>query len=82
MFEQCNVTDVKVNPQLMQALQNKTKLKLDLANHIKEQQNRVLKTQNEEAQLETELQRKQEREMFELKQKIERAKIDKEQEEL
>ena len=82
VFEQCNVTDVKVNPRLMEALKEKTKIKFELKNHVKEQENKKLKIENEEMQILTDLQRKQEREMFELKQLIERAKIDKEQNEL
>lgn len=66
VFEQCNVTDVKVNPQLMQALQERTQLKFALKNHIKEQENKKLKLENEEQQNLTDLQRRQEREMFEL----------------
>lgn len=65
-FEQCNVTDVKVNPQLMNALKEKTQIKFALKNHIKEQENKKLKLENEEQQNLTDLQRKQEREMFEL----------------
>jgi regulator of protease activity HflC (stomatin/prohibitin superfamily) len=60
-FEQCNVTDVKVNPQLMQALTEKTQLKFALKNHIKEQENKKLVLENEEQQNLTDLQRKQER---------------------
>jgi len=47
-FEQCNVTDVKVNPQLMQALRERTELKFKLKNHIKEQENKKLILENEE----------------------------------
>ena len=81
-FEQCNVTNVKVNPQMTQALQEKTRIQFELKNHAKEQENKKLKLENEESQALTDLQRRQEREMFELMQKIERAKVDKEQDEL
>lgn len=82
IFEQCNVTDVKVNPHLMQALRDRTELKFALKNHIKEQENKKLILENSEQQNLTDLQRKQERQMFELNQTIERAKVDKEQDEL
>lgn len=82
IFEQCNVTQVKVNPALTTALQEKTKIKFNLKNHVKEQENKRLRLENEEMQILTDLQRKQEREMFELKQSIVRAKVDKEQDEL
>ena len=81
-FEQCNVTDVKVNPQLMTSLKERAELKFALKNHIKEQENKKLILENQEQQNLTDLQRKQERQLFELQQTIERAKIDKEQDEL
>lgn len=81
-FEQCNVTNVIVNPQLIGALQEKTRLKIELKNHEKEQENKKLTLNNEEQQKLTDLQRINERKLYELKQQITRAKIDKEQEEL
>ena len=81
-FEQCNVTNVIVNPQLIGALQEKTRLKIELKNHEKEQENKKLTLNNEEQQKLTDLQRVNERKLYELKQQITRAKIDKEQEEL
>jgi hypothetical protein len=77
-FEQCNVTNVHVNPQLIGALQEKTRLKFELKNHIKDQENKKLTLENQEQQKLTDLQKKNERSMFELTQQITRAKIDKE----
>jgi regulator of protease activity HflC (stomatin/prohibitin superfamily) len=45
-FEQCNVTDVKVNPQLMTSLKERAELKFALKNHIKEQENKKLVLEN------------------------------------
>jgi hypothetical protein len=36
IFEQCNITDVIVNPRLQEALHDKTKIKFDLQTHNKE----------------------------------------------
>jgi len=47
-FEQCNVTNVIVNPQLIGALTEKTRLKIELRNHQKEQENKKLTLENEE----------------------------------
>lgn len=82
VFEQCSVTNVIVNPQLLSALQEKTKLKFDLKNHEKDQENKKLTLENEEQQKLTDLQRYNERKMFELKQNIQRANVDKEQDEM
>ena len=60
-FEQCNVTNVIVNPQLIQALESRTKIKFALKNHLKEQENLRLTLENEEAQKLTDLQRENER---------------------
>lgn len=65
-----------MNENLIRALTEKTKIKFDLKNHEKDQENKKLKLENEEQQHLTDLQRKNEREMYELKQKIERAKVD------
>lgn len=81
-FDSCQVTNVIVNPQLIGALQEKTRLKFNLRNHIKEQENKKLTMQNEEQQKLTDLQRTNERKMYELKQEITRALVDKEQDEL
>ena len=50
VFEQCNVTNVKVNPTLTQALMEKTRIKFELKNHIKEQENKKIKLENQENQ--------------------------------
>lgn len=50
MFEQCNVTNVVVNPQLIDALNKKTTLKYDLKKHEKEQENKKLTLENQENQ--------------------------------
>jgi regulator of protease activity HflC (stomatin/prohibitin superfamily) len=55
LFEQCNVTNVIVNPQLIGALQEKTRLKIELKNHEKEQENKKLTLNNEEQQKLTDL---------------------------
>lgn len=47
-FDQCSVTHVEVNRQLQEALQKKTEIKFQLKNHMKEQENRKLKMENEE----------------------------------
>jgi hypothetical protein len=47
-FEQCNVTNVIVNPQLIGALTEKTRLKIELRNHQKEQENKKLSLENDE----------------------------------
>ena len=66
-FEQCNVTNVVVNPQLIGALQEKTRLKFELKNHEKEQENKKLTLENQENQKLTDQQRTNERKMLELK---------------
>jgi regulator of protease activity HflC (stomatin/prohibitin superfamily) len=48
LFEQCNVTNVIVNPALIQALTEKTKIKFELKNHVKEQENKKLTLENSE----------------------------------
>ena len=48
VFEQCNVTNVIVNENLIRALTEKTKIKFELKNHEKEQENKKLKLENEE----------------------------------
>ena len=48
IFEQCNVTQVIVNPALLNALTEKTKIKFDLKNHEKEQENKKLILENKE----------------------------------
>ena len=82
IFEQCNVTNVNVSPSLISALQEKTRLKFELKNHEKEQENKKLTLENEEQQKLTNLQRNNERIMYELEQNIVRAKVDKEQDEV
>jgi hypothetical protein len=46
IFENCNVTNVHVNQTLTQALEEKTKCKYSLANHIKEYGNQKLTLEN------------------------------------
>ena len=46
IFENCNVTKVHVNENLMKALEDRTKVKYSLANHIKEYQNKKLSEEN------------------------------------
>jgi len=59
---------VHVNPQLIGALQEKTRLKFELKNHEKEQENKKLTLENQEQQKLTDLQRLNERKMYELRQ--------------
>jgi hypothetical protein len=47
IFENCNVTNVYVNQTLTQALEEKTKCKYMLANHIKEYGNQKLTLENQ-----------------------------------
>ena len=47
-FEQCNVTNVTVNANLLASLQERTRLKFELKNHQKEHQNRKLTLENQE----------------------------------
>lgn len=78
-FENCNVKRVHVNQQLTQALEEKTKLKYTLANHIKEYENQKLTLENHENQELTDLKRENERKMADLRAQIERAKVEQEQ---
>lgn len=75
-FENCNVTGVHVNAQLTQALEEKTKLKYALANHIKEFENQKLTLENSQNQELTDLKRENDRKMTDLKAQIERAKVE------
>lgn len=81
MFEQCNVTGVFVNPQLINALTEKTKLKIELKNHQKEQENLKLTLENEEQQKLTLLENKNRREYHLLEEQIKRAVIEQAQSE-
>jgi len=65
-FDSCNVTNVIVNQQLEYALSEKTKIKFAYKNHLKDQENKKLTLENEEAQKLTDLQRVNERKMYEL----------------
>lgn len=47
-FETCNITKVHVSQQLSQALEEKTKIKYTLANHIKDYENKKLSVENEQ----------------------------------
>ena len=78
-FENCNVTGVHVNQTLTQALEEKTKLKYTLANHIKEYENQKLTLENSENQQLTDLKRDNERKMADLKAQIERSRVEQEQ---
>jgi hypothetical protein len=71
-----------MNEKLNKVLNQKINIDFDYKNHIKEQENLRLKIENEEQQKLTEMQRKNDRALYELKQNIERAKIDKEQDEI
>ena len=60
-------------------MQEKTRLKFELKNHEKEQENKKLKLENDENQKLTDQQRNNERKMLELKAQIKRALVDSEQ---
>ena len=47
-FETCNVTNVHVSAELTQALEQKTKIKYQLANHVKDYENKKLTLENEQ----------------------------------
>ena len=81
-FETCNVTNVHVSAQLTQALEEQTKIKYALANHIKEYENKKLTLENEQNQLLTDQQRDNERKLAQLKQQIIRANTEKQQAEM
>lgn len=53
-FDTCSVTRVVLSQEMTQALQEKSKIKFDLANHVKDQQNKQLTMENEENQKFTE----------------------------
>lgn len=46
-FDTCNITNVHVSEQLSKALEEKTKVKYALANHIKDYENKKLTLENE-----------------------------------
>jgi len=79
IFENCNVTNVHVSDALQKALQEKAKIKYDLSNHVKEQENKKILVENEQAQILTNLKKENERLMQDMKATITRANIDQEQ---
>lgn len=79
IFENCNVTNVHVNQTLTQALEEKTKCKYMLANHIKEYGNQKLTLENQQNQELTDMKRDNDRKMQDLKSQIDRAKVEQDQ---
>lgn len=79
IFENCNVTNVHVNQTLTQALEEKTKCKYSLANHIKEYGNQKLTLENQQNQELTDMKRDNDRKMQELQSQIARSKIEMDQ---
>jgi hypothetical protein len=77
-FENCNITNVSVDLKLTQALEEKTKLKYSLENHIKEYSNQKLTVENEQAQALTDVNRENDRKMMEVKARSERMKLEQE----
>jgi hypothetical protein len=78
-FENCSVTNVYVNDILTKALEEKTKLKYLLSNHIKEYGNQNLTLENQQAQETTDMKRENDRRLQDLKSQIERSKVEQDQ---
>lgn len=78
-FENCSITNVYVNSKLTQALEEKTKLKYSLQNHIKEYGNQKLTVENQQAQEMTDMKRENDRKLMELKATIDRSKVEQDQ---
>ena len=70
------MTKVYVSQQLTQALEEKTKVKYQLANHIKEYENKKLSVENSQNQELSNLKKDNERKMNELQSKIQRANVE------
>ena len=79
IFENCNVTNVHVNQTLIQALEEKTKCKYSLANHIKEYGNQKLTLENQQNQELTDMKRTNDRKMQDIKSQIDRSKVEQDQ---
>ena len=67
------MTKVGLSQEMAQALQEKSKVKFELANHLKDQQNKQLHLENDENQRFTDQKRDNERYYAELEQTITRA---------
>jgi hypothetical protein len=76
VFENCNVTNVYVNQTLTQALEEKTKCKYMLANHIKEYGNQKLTLENSQNQELADMKRENDRKMQDLVSQIARARVE------
>jgi len=70
-----------VNPQMIEALTEKTRLKIELKNHQKEQENLKLTLENEEQQKLTLLENENKRKYHLLEEQIKRAVIEQAQKE-
>lgn len=79
VFENCNVTNVYVNQTLTQALEEKTKCKYMLANHIKEYGNQKLTLENSQNQELADMKRENDRKMQDLVSQIARARVEQDQ---
>ena len=75
-FENCSVSNVYVNETLTKALEEKTKLKYLLSNHIKEYGNQKFTLENQQAQETTDMKRENDRKLQDLKSQIERSKVE------
>ena len=75
-FENCSVSNVYVNETLTKALEEKTKLKYLLSNHIKEYGNQKLTIKNQQEQETTNMKRENDRKLQDLKSQIERSKVE------
>ena len=76
VFENCNVTNVYVNQTLTQALEEKTKCKYSLDNHIKDYGNKKLTLENSQNQELADMKRENDRKMQDLVSQIARARVE------
>ena len=78
-FENCSVTNVYVNEVLTKALEERTKCKYLLQNHIKDYGNQKLTLENQQAQETTDMKRENDRRLQDLKSQIDRSKVEQDQ---
>lgn len=78
-FENCSVKNVYVNEVLTRALEEKSKCKYLLQNHIKEYGNQKLTLENLQAQETTDMKRENDRKLQDLRSQIDRSKVEQDQ---
>jgi hypothetical protein len=66
-FDNCSVTNVYVNEVLTKALEEKSKCRYLLQNHIKEYGNQKLTVENQQAQETTDMKRENDRKLQDLR---------------